>query len=64
MAAHSLKSNSANLGLTRLSEICQELEAIAKSGTLGDLGPQIAELEEIYKISQDELSAEAASRAA
>ena len=64
MAAHSLKSNSANLGLTRLSEICRTLEAIAKSGTLGDIGPKISELEEIYQKSQDELSAEASARAA
>lgn len=33
-AAHSLKSNSANLGAVRLSGLAKELEMIARAGTL------------------------------
>lgn len=33
-AAHTLKSSSANLGGTRLSELCFKLEAAARSGNL------------------------------
>lgn len=37
-AAHTLKSSSANLGGTRLSELCFKLESAARGGTLqGDL---------------------------
>ena len=34
-AAHSLKSNSANFGAQVLSQMCKELEELAKTGSLG-----------------------------
>ncbi len=45
--AHSLKSSCANLGATRLSEICRELESKGREGELG-------EAEELIVLSQEE----------
>lgn len=48
-AAHTLKSSSANLGGTRLSELCFKLEAAARAGDLsGDL-PCAEEVESEYE---------------
>ncbi len=46
-AAHSLKSNSANMGALELARQCQELEARGKAGILENAEPKIiaAELE-------------------
>ncbi len=47
-AAHSLKSNSASFGATRLAGVARELEMIAKSGTLEGTGPKLAAIEVEY----------------
>ncbi len=47
-AAHSLKSNSASFGATRLAGAARELEMIAKSGTLDGSGPKLAAIEAEY----------------
>ena len=47
-ALHSLKSSSAQLGAARLSELCEEGEAIAQSGVL-------AGLDALLQASRDEL---------
>jgi HPt (histidine-containing phosphotransfer) domain-containing protein len=38
-AAHTLKSNGFTFGAHRLGELCQELEATAREGRLGDAEP-------------------------
>ena len=40
--AHTLKSNSANLGALRLAELCRELEAEARSGAVDDPAVRVA----------------------
>jgi len=35
IAAHTLKSSSANLGATRLAELCRQLELAARAGSIG-----------------------------
>jgi HPt (histidine-containing phosphotransfer) domain-containing protein len=49
LAAHSLKSSSANLGASHLAELCRQLEASAKSGDLGRVPRQVAEIEAEYE---------------
>lgn len=41
--AHSLKSNSSNVGADRLAELCRTLEADARSGTLAQAAARVAE---------------------
>lgn len=49
--AHTLKSNSALIGAKQISELCEEMEAIGKSGALEQavdkIGPVLAEFEEV-----------------
>ena len=49
--AHTLKSNSALIGAMQLSELCEEMEAIGKSGVLKQavdkIGPVLSEFEEV-----------------
>ena len=47
-AAHSLKSNSANLGALNLSALAKELELMAKAGLLDGAGEKIPPLEVEY----------------
>jgi HPt (histidine-containing phosphotransfer) domain-containing protein len=47
-AAHSLKSNSASLGATRLAHASRELEMLARSGTLEGGALQLAVIEAEY----------------
>ncbi len=48
-AAHSLKSNAANLGALRLAEICKELEHMGRNNTLTAAAPLINDMEqELY----------------
>ena len=47
-AAHSLKSNSANLGANQLSIATRELEMIAKNNTLEGAGPKLVQVETEY----------------
>ncbi len=44
-AAHSLKSNSANLGATTLSGLAKELEMIARAGTLDGAAERLPRVE-------------------
>ncbi len=44
-AAHSLKSNSANLGATTLSSLAKELEMIARAGTLDGAAERLPRVE-------------------
>lgn len=47
-AAHTLKSSSANLGGTRLSELCLKLESAARAGSLGADLPSAEEVTSEY----------------
>ena len=47
-AAHSLKSNSANLGAMRLSALAKELEMMGKAGVLDGAADKIAQAESEY----------------
>jgi len=44
-AAHSLKSNSADFGAASLTDLCKELEAIGRGGSLNGAAPLIAQVE-------------------
>jgi HPt (histidine-containing phosphotransfer) domain-containing protein len=46
--AHTLKSNGATLGAGDFSELCRELEQIAKSGELGDAAQLVDRIEQAY----------------
>lgn len=48
VAAHTLKSSSANLGGTRLSELCFKLEAAARAGELAAGLPTAEDIESEY----------------
>jgi HPt (histidine-containing phosphotransfer) domain-containing protein len=48
-AAHTLKSTSATLGATSFSELCQELEAIAQTGTLTVASARVSQLKTEYE---------------
>jgi HPt (histidine-containing phosphotransfer) domain-containing protein len=47
-AAHSLKSNSASFGATRLASASRDMEMIAKSGTLDGADEKLATIEAEY----------------
>ena len=52
-ALHSLKSSSAQLGALRLSELCEEGEALARTGALDRLGPLLrAGREELERVER------------
>lgn len=44
-AAHTLKSNAQVFGATRLAELCRELEATAKGGTLAGASGLVEQIE-------------------
>ncbi len=48
-AAHSLKSNSASFGATRLTGLCREVEMMAKEGRQAEAGPKLEELAAEYE---------------
>jgi len=48
VAAHTLKSSSANLGATALADMCKQLEHAARVGTLGPHLPSITQVESEY----------------
>ncbi|MEW6028900.1 MAG: Hpt domain-containing protein [Chloroflexota bacterium] len=54
-AAHSMKSNAATFGATRLSELAKELEAIARAGTLSEVGDRLGVLEEALTSASREI---------
>ena len=49
LAAHSLKSNSAEFGATTLSEICRDLEARGKAATWEGVDNLVDEAEQAYE---------------
>jgi signal transduction histidine kinase/CheY-like chemotaxis protein len=48
-AAHALKSSSAMLGATALSDQCEELEQASRSGTVVDAVARVAAIEALYR---------------
>ncbi len=54
-AAHSLKSNSATFGASRLSGLAKELEMLAKEQKLDDAAPKLPAVEEALHCVEDEL---------
>jgi class 3 adenylate cyclase len=58
LAALSLKSNSADLGATTLSDLCWELEAMGKADTLERAAEKVAQAEEEYERVKAALAAE------
>jgi CheY-like chemotaxis protein/HPt (histidine-containing phosphotransfer) domain-containing protein len=54
-AAHSLKSNSADLGGMALSILCRELEGMGKAGTLAGASEKVTQAEAEYKRVQGAL---------
>ncbi len=53
--AHSLKSNSANMGADRLGELCRALEADARSGSVDDAVARVAEVGTEFEAARSEL---------
>jgi HPt (histidine-containing phosphotransfer) domain-containing protein len=49
LAAHSLKSNSAEFGALALSALCKDLEMQAKAGDLSGAGEKVAQAEAMYE---------------
>ena len=54
-AAHSLKSNAATFGATRLAELMKRLEALGRENRLTDAGDQLSLLDEALKSACEEL---------
>jgi HPt (histidine-containing phosphotransfer) domain-containing protein len=59
MAAHTLKSSSANLGAGRLAEVCKKLELAARAHAIPSDAPQLTEIEAEYERVCDALQSEA-----
>jgi signal transduction histidine kinase/DNA-binding response OmpR family regulator/HPt (histidine-containing phosphotransfer) domain-containing protein len=60
LAAHSLKSNGAEFGAQAFSELCKQIEALAKSGMLDGAGDLLAQAEAEYERVRVALAAERA----
>lgn len=60
--AHSLKSSSANIGASRLSEACQSLEADGRTGVVPDFAGRVADCDATFAAVRSALLAERASR--
>jgi HPt (histidine-containing phosphotransfer) domain-containing protein len=56
-AAHTLKGSSASLGAMTLASLCQELEALGKSGTMAGVAARIAQAETEYETVRVALTA-------
>jgi PAS domain S-box-containing protein len=56
-AAHTLKSNGRVFGATRLATLCQELEAMARAGTLAGTAELVARIDDEYTRVADALRA-------
>ncbi|MBF0293736.1 MAG: response regulator [Magnetococcales bacterium] len=54
-AAHALKSNSATVGLTALSELCATMEQAARAGDVAPAGASIARAEALFQAAVPEL---------
>lgn len=57
IAAHSLKTNSANVGAARLSDLCRSLEADARSGDVPDAVARVEAAEAEFSVVGAELAA-------
>jgi signal transduction histidine kinase/DNA-binding response OmpR family regulator len=62
--AHRLKSGSANLGATRMAELCRELEQLGRSGALDDATTLLARVETEFRQVVAALQAERSRGAA
>ncbi len=60
--AHSLKSNSQNVGATLLADLCQTLEADGRAGDVLDLRPRIDAVEGEFEAVRARLLSERAAR--
>jgi signal transduction histidine kinase/pSer/pThr/pTyr-binding forkhead associated (FHA) protein/DNA-binding NarL/FixJ family response regulator/HPt (histidine-containing phosphotransfer) domain-containing protein len=58
LAAHSLRSSSANLGAVKLSHYCKQIEDLARSGTIEGAKEQIGQLEFEYAKVREALQQE------
>ena len=56
-AAHAVKSNSANFGAMKLSQMCKELEDLGKNGVLDGGAERLAQVEAEYAKVQRALQA-------
>jgi HPt (histidine-containing phosphotransfer) domain-containing protein len=56
-AAHSLKSNSANVGAQRLAALCRALEEQARVGALEDAAERLEQIEVAYEAAESALRA-------
>ena len=61
--AHSMKTNSANMGATVLAQLCRDLETEARSGSLEKAGERVAAAESEFAAVRIELLALRAARA-
>ncbi len=57
-AAHSLKSSSANLGATRLAELCGDLEEMARENRTEGAKAILSDIENLYPLVCECLAAE------
>ena len=57
-AAHTLKSNSAQLGAKDLSELCKELETRARESSLEQCGPLLVKISEELRAVHEALMVE------
>jgi CheY-like chemotaxis protein len=62
LAAHSLKSSSANLGAIRLADVCRQLESCGRNGELGKSAALLSSLEAEYRLACAALGREAADQ--
>jgi HPt (histidine-containing phosphotransfer) domain-containing protein len=60
--SHSLKSNSVNVGATRLAELCRSIEVDGRSGAVPDLDTRVRDVEAEFAGVRDALLAERAAR--
>ncbi len=60
MAAHTLKSSSANVGAMKLHELCKELESQARNQQIDDAAERIAGIEQAFLAAQSVLHQELA----
>jgi HPt (histidine-containing phosphotransfer) domain-containing protein len=56
--AHGLKSSSLNVGAVRLSELCRELETLARSGADGDLNALFTQISAEFAAVSEHLSSQ------
>jgi two-component system, sensor histidine kinase and response regulator len=60
--AHSLKSNSANVGATKLAELSRSIETDGRGGAVPELGTRVGEIEAEFAGVREALLAERAAR--